>query len=336
MIRQVYSDRVQWKIGVFLLLTFVISSFFYYIIISSSTVFDIGGFWMWSPGIAAILTKMLFRENLRDFGLKIEKPKYLVLGLSIPFLYALLIHSLVWVTGVGEFTPQPALKIFLFSTLGLVIACFFALGEEIGWRGLLIPELTKITSFTISVLITGIVWAAWHYPAIIFADYNSQTPLLFQLGVITITGQDEIGNLARSFNKMSRQLLLTRKKMEAANKKLIQAEKLASIGRISAGIAHEIRNPLTSVKLNIQKLTQSHNLDEMEREHLNLSQEGIRHMEKSIKDLLDFTRASEILNSVLEILPGDGPARLYLNRCHNRLSSPPPENWDGVHDVGLK
>jgi len=104
---------------------------------------------------------------------------------------------------------------------------------------------------------------------------------------------------------MSRQLLLTRKKMEAANKKLIQAEKLASIGRISAGIAHEIRNPLTSVKLNIQKLTQSDNLDEMEREHLSLSQEGIKHMEKSIKDLLDFTRASELnpaLFSVSQIL----------------------------------
>ena len=122
---------------------------------------------------------------------------------------------------------------------------------------------------------------------------------------INITGQDEIGNLARSFNKMSRQLLLTRKKMEAANIKLIQAEKLASIGRISAGIAHEIRNPLTSVKLNIQKLTQSDNLDEMEREHLNLTQEGIKHMEKSIKDLLDFTRASELnpaLFSISQIL----------------------------------
>lgn len=111
---------------------------------------------------------------------------------------------------------------------------------------------------------------------------------------INITSQDEIGNLARSFNKMSRQLLQTRKKMEAANRKLIQAEKLASIGRISAGIAHEIRNPLTSVKLNIQKLMQSDNLDEVEKEHLNLSQEGIKHMEKSIKDLLDFTRASEL------------------------------------------
>ncbi len=111
---------------------------------------------------------------------------------------------------------------------------------------------------------------------------------------IDITSQDEIGNLAKSFNKMSRQLLLTRRKMEEANIKLIQAEKLASIGRISAGIAHEIRNPLTSVKLNIQKLMQSENLNEIEKEHLDISQEGIKHMEKSIKDLLDFTRASEL------------------------------------------
>lgn len=118
---------------------------------------------------------------------------------------------------------------------------------------------------------------------------------------IEITSQDEIGNLAKSFNKMSRQLLLTRKKMEEANKRLLQAEKLASIGRISAGIAHEIRNPLTSVKLNIQKLYQSDNLNDVEKEHLNLSQEGIKYMEKSIKDLLDFTRASELSRAQFSI-----------------------------------
>ena len=111
---------------------------------------------------------------------------------------------------------------------------------------------------------------------------------------IDITSQDEIGNLARSFNEMSRKLLLARKKMQAANKRLIQAEKLASIGRFSAGIAHEIRNPLTSVKLNIQKLIQSDRLDKTEKEHLNLSQEGIKQMEKSIKELLDFTRVSDL------------------------------------------
>lgn len=111
---------------------------------------------------------------------------------------------------------------------------------------------------------------------------------------IDIASQDEIGDLAQSFNEMSHQLLLTRERMEEAHQKLIQAEKLASIGRLAAGIAHEIRNPLTSVKLNIQKLLQGNRLDETEEEHLNLSQRGITQMEKFVKELLNFTRGSEL------------------------------------------
>ncbi|MDH5385714.1 MAG: ATP-binding protein [Candidatus Aminicenantes bacterium] len=111
---------------------------------------------------------------------------------------------------------------------------------------------------------------------------------------IEINTQDEIGNLAQSFNEMSHQLFLTRERMETASKRLIQAEKLASIGRISAGIAHEIRNPLTSVKLNIQKVMESQNLDEVDKEHLDITQEGIGHIENFIKELLNFARVSEL------------------------------------------
>jgi len=75
---------------------------------------------------------------------------------------------------------------------------------------------------------------------------------------------------------------------------LIQTEKLASIGRISASIAHEIRNPLTSANLNIQKVLQSENLEDVQKEHLNLSREGIVQIEKFIKELLNFTRVSEL------------------------------------------
>ncbi len=119
---------------------------------------------------------------------------------------------------------------------------------------------------------------------------------------IDISSQDEIGNLAQSFNEMTLKLLQARERMETAHKRLLQAEKLASIGRISAGIAHEIRNPLTSVKLNIQKLERSENMDEVEKEHLSLAQEGIKHMEKAIKDLLDFTRVSELHRSRFSIV----------------------------------
>jgi len=111
---------------------------------------------------------------------------------------------------------------------------------------------------------------------------------------ISVTSRDEIGDLARSFNEMTRDLLETRRRMEDANRRLIQAEKLASIGRISASIAHEIRNPLTSVKLNIQKLQQSERLDEEEKEHLGISQEGIGQIEKFIKELLNFTRVADL------------------------------------------
>lgn len=111
---------------------------------------------------------------------------------------------------------------------------------------------------------------------------------------IDITSKDEIGNLAQNFNEMSTRLLETRERMEDAHRRLIQAEKLASIGRVSAGIAHEIRNPLTSVKLNIQKVLQSDKLDKIEGEHLKISQEGIVQIEKIVKELLKFTRTDEL------------------------------------------
>ncbi len=111
---------------------------------------------------------------------------------------------------------------------------------------------------------------------------------------IPVISGDEIGDLTRSFNHMAEELQRAREQMEEANRRLLQAEKLASIGRLSATIAHEIRNPLTSVKLNIQKLAEISSLDELEREHLAIAQAGIEQIEKFIKELLSYTRASSL------------------------------------------
>jgi signal transduction histidine kinase len=105
---------------------------------------------------------------------------------------------------------------------------------------------------------------------------------------------DEIGDLAHSFNDMAEKLLAARRETEEAQKRLVQSEKLAQIGRLAASIAHEIRNPLTSVKLNIQKVLEDGGFSETEREHLTLSREGIAQIEKFIKEMLNFTRATEL------------------------------------------
>jgi signal transduction histidine kinase len=111
---------------------------------------------------------------------------------------------------------------------------------------------------------------------------------------IDIPPGDEIGDLAHSFNEMTGQLLRARERMDVANRKLVQAEKLASIGRLAATIAHEIRNPLTSVKLNIQKVAENESLDGTEREHVGLSLEGIGQIERFVKELLNYTRVADL------------------------------------------
>ncbi|MDQ6861477.1 MAG: CPBP family intramembrane metalloprotease [Verrucomicrobiota bacterium] len=86
-----------------------------------------------------------------------------------------------------------ALFVLFTGTLGLVGKTSRALGEEIGWRGFLVPELAKVTSFTGVSLISGAMWAIYHFPVLIFADYNAGTPVWLGLSCFTL------GVVAESF-----------------------------------------------------------------------------------------------------------------------------------------
>jgi membrane protease YdiL (CAAX protease family) len=185
------------KIAVYLILTFGVSSISYYCMISTGSAGSVALPWMWSPGIAAIATQLLSRHRFRDLGWRPGPIRYLLLGYAAPLIYGLAIYATVWVTGLGGFrarplvlagTPMPFLiSLLVMSLLGLFPACGAALGEEIGWRGLLVPELARITTFTRTALLTGIFWAVWHYPAVLFADYHSSAPRWFDLLSITIS-----------------------------------------------------------------------------------------------------------------------------------------------------
>lgn len=154
--------------------------------ISSGSARDTGLIWMWSPGLAAILTQLLFKGNLRVFGWRIGPLKYLILAALIPLGYSAAIYGIVWSTGLAGF-QDPSPNLIVAFVPGLFFACIAALGEEIGWRGFLVPYLIKITTFTRTVLITWIMWALWHYPAIIWADYHSNAPRWFDLASLTLT-----------------------------------------------------------------------------------------------------------------------------------------------------
>ena len=176
------------------MLTVALSSIFYFLIITSGTIFAADMLyilaWMWCPGIAALLTSILHEKNLNGFGWGFGKPRYLLLSYFLPVSYSFLAYFLVWSSGLGGLQRGLDLEFFEFfaisATLGILLSSLSSIGEEIGWRGFLVPELARVTNFKRTSIISGVIWAVWHYPLILFADYNSGTPAWFGLSCFTV------------------------------------------------------------------------------------------------------------------------------------------------------
>lgn len=69
-----------------------------------------------------------------------------------------------------------------------------------------------------------------------------------------VQGHDEIAVLAREFDAMATSLQEREAQLKEKQQALVRAEKLAAVGRISAQVAHEVRNPLSSIGLNVELL----------------------------------------------------------------------------------
>lgn len=182
------------KILTYLLLAFALSSIFYYLILSPGKG-KVGNLLvmglMWCPGVAGLATRLIYQGNLRGIGWGWGKTRYQVASYLLPLLGGLLVYGIVWLTGFGGFKgalshrPLPV-SLFLLATVGFLINVVYALGEEIGWRGLLVPELAKVTSFGWTAAISGVVWILYHYPLILFGDYHSATPRWWALLFFTL------------------------------------------------------------------------------------------------------------------------------------------------------
>jgi len=86
---------------------------------------------------------------------------------------------------LSQAAALPALFLLL-ATVGVLGSCISVLGEELGWRGFLVPQLAKVTSFPRVALISGAIWALWHYPIILFAGYRGAGPLWYSLVCFTV------------------------------------------------------------------------------------------------------------------------------------------------------
>ena len=155
---------------------------------------------MWMPAVAAILTCRILGRPLRTLGLATWNGRYVLIGYLIPTAYCLVASLGIWIFGFGGFPNSDyvqttaeafglggapdgvviALFVVLTGTTGMVSGVAAATGEEIGWRGFLVPELAKVLPFAGVALVSGLIWASWHYPitAVVYRDAGPSAVVL--------------------------------------------------------------------------------------------------------------------------------------------------------------
>ncbi len=111
---------------------------------------------------------------------------------------------------------------------------------------------------------------------------------------------DEIGLLAQSFNEMSRKMAGDIEQLKKLNEQLIRTEKLAAMGTLSAGVAHEVNNPLASISSMIQ-IMRKNSTDEKLSENLKLIETQITRISQVTKDMMDFARVRPAAKSDIDI-----------------------------------
>ncbi len=195
-------SRVKLSIAVYLLLTFALSSFFYWKVIHAGSLTADHGLLvlglMWCPGVSGLATRLAFQGNLRGHGFGWGKTKYEVWSYLIPLLYSSAVYLPLWFAGGFNsnselmtlfsskmsqvpFAVRELVYFLALATLGMIGSCITALGEELGWRGFLVPQLARITSFPVVGFVSGAIWASWHVPLIVWADYRGFGPVWYSV-----------------------------------------------------------------------------------------------------------------------------------------------------------
>jgi signal transduction histidine kinase len=137
---------------------------------------------------------------------------------------------------------------------------------------------------------------------------------VFRIGFFLLVGlfsgliSNFLNGQIKRLRQTNQQLLRAHEELKSAQMKLIQTAKLESIGRLAAGLAHEVKNPLAVIQLGVDYLTSTTKAD-ASRDTVETIQEmadAVQRADKVIKGLLNFSRSEKLalvsmdLNSVIE------------------------------------
>jgi two-component system, NtrC family, sensor kinase len=105
---------------------------------------------------------------------------------------------------------------------------------------------------------------------------------------------DEIDVLTNKFNEMVMRLQKTYSELKNAQERLMQSEKTAAIGRLSAGIAHEINNPIAGIQNCLKRISKNPENIKQNISYIELMDDAIKKIKIVVQELLNFSRKHDL------------------------------------------
>jgi signal transduction histidine kinase len=101
--------------------------------------------------------------------------------------------------------------------------------------------------------------------------------------------------LGQSINLLIQDVDQAHHELEKSRENLLQAEKMALVGKLAAGMAHSIRNPFTSVKMRLFSLNRTLELNAAQEEDFSVISQEIRHIDTIVQNFLEFSRPPKLM-----------------------------------------
>jgi len=126
---------------------------------------------------------------------------------------------------------------------------------------------------------------------------------------------NEVKALSRSVRGLIQNVDQTQSELAKSQESLLQAEKMALVGKLAAGMAHSIRNPFTSVKMRMFSLNRSLKFTDTQKEDFDVISEEIRRIDTIVQNFLEFSRPPKLkLQSISPSVIVDQTIQLLKHR----------------------
>ena len=131
----------------------------------------VGFLGMMCPAVASILTRIITKEGFKDTYLRANfkgNMKYYALAVIIPVAYslagAIIMRFIYGAAQNNEISVVGGVSLIVIQLGTGIIMFFYGFGEELGWRGYMMPKLEKLIGMPGSIFVGGIIWGLWHAP----------------------------------------------------------------------------------------------------------------------------------------------------------------------------